>query len=67
MKEAVDDLDEGESFYVFQENGVGEYFYDCIVADIESLTIYAGVHRKKTGLSNVRQTFSLCNLLRHYS
>jgi hypothetical protein len=50
LKEAVDDLDEGKSFYDFQEHGVGEYFFDCIVADIESLIIFAGIHRKKSGL-----------------
>ena len=26
LKEAVDDLDEGELFYDFQEDGVGGYF-----------------------------------------
>ena len=50
LKEAVDDLDEGESFYDFQEDGVGGYFFDCIVSDIESLSLYAGIHRKKSGL-----------------
>ena len=39
LKEAVDDLNEGKSFYDFQANGAGEYFFDCIVADIESLII----------------------------
>ena len=50
LREAVDDLDEGKSFYDFQEHGVGEYFFDCIVADIESLILYAGIHRKKSDL-----------------
>ena len=67
LKEAVDDLDEGESFYDFQEDGVGGYFFDCIVSDIESLILYAGVHRKKIGsFSNVCQTISLCHLLQNY-
>lgn len=46
LKEAVDDLNEGRSFYDLQEQGVGDYFWDCIIADIESLIIYAGIHNK---------------------
>ena len=49
MEEAVDDLNEGRSFYDLQETGVGDYFWDCLIADIESLIIYAGIHRKKLG------------------
>ena len=49
LEEAVDDLNEGRSFYDFQETGVGDYFWDCLIADIESLIIYAGVHRRKLG------------------
>ena len=41
LEEAVDDLNEGRSFYDFQETGVGDYFWDCLIADIESLIIYA--------------------------
>jgi hypothetical protein len=50
LQEAVEDLNEGKSFYDLQEKGVGDYFWDCIVSDIESLIIYAGIHRKKLGL-----------------
>jgi len=50
LKEAVDDLNEGRSFYDLQESGVGDYFWDCLIADIESLIIYAGIHREKFGL-----------------
>jgi len=39
LKEAVDDLNEGKTFYDLQEQGVGDYFWDCIIADIESLII----------------------------
>ena len=46
LKEAVDDLNEGRSFYDLQEPGVGDYFWDCIIADIESLIIYAGTYVK---------------------
>ena len=47
MEEAVEDLNESRSFYDLQEIGVGDYFWDCLIADIESLIIYAGIHRKR--------------------
>ena len=50
LKEAIDDLNEGRSFYNHQESGVGDYFRDCLIADIESIIIYAGIHSKKFGL-----------------
>jgi len=43
MAEAVEDLNTGKAFYDLQEAGVGDYFWDCMIADIESLVIYAGV------------------------
>ena len=49
MEEAVDDLNKGRSFYDLQETGVGDYFWDSLISDIESLIIYAGIHRKKLG------------------
>ena len=53
LKEAVDDLDEGRSFYDLQELGIGDYFWDSLIADIESLIIYAGIHNKKFGLYRI--------------
>ncbi|MFH2064518.1 MAG: type II toxin-antitoxin system RelE/ParE family toxin [Pseudomonadota bacterium] len=50
LEEAVDDLEEGRSFYNLKEPGVGEYFWDCLISDIESLIICAGIHKKKFGL-----------------
>jgi hypothetical protein len=43
-------LDGGKAFYNLRELGVGEYFWDSLISDIESLIIYAGVHKKKFGL-----------------
>ena len=53
MDEAVEDLNEGRAFYDLQEARVGDYFWDCIIADIESLVIYAGIHRKKLGFHQI--------------
>jgi len=47
LKDAVNDLDEGKSFYDSKEKGVGDYFWDTLLSDIESLTVYAGIHIKK--------------------
>ena len=44
LAEAVSDLESGKQFYDQQEKGVGEYFWDSLISDIESLIIYAGVH-----------------------
>lgn len=49
LKEAIIDLEEGKSFYDQNEYGVGDYFWDSIISDIESLVIYAGIHNKKYG------------------
>jgi hypothetical protein len=43
-------LKEGKAFYEHQETGAGEYFWDCLISDIESLTLYAGIHRKRYSL-----------------
>ena len=50
LKEVSNDLNEGKKFYDQIEMGVGDYFWDSLVADIESLIIYAGIHNIKYGL-----------------
>ena len=50
LEEAVDDMNEGKSFYNLREIGVGEYFWDSLISDIGSLIIYAGTHKRKFGL-----------------
>jgi len=49
LREAAIDLSEGKDFYDQREMGVGDYFWDSLIADIESLVIYAGIHNKKYG------------------
>ena len=50
LKEATEDLKDAEEFYDSKELGVGTYFWDSLVSDIESLVIFAGIHNKKYGL-----------------
>jgi len=49
LLEAEADLEGGKLFYESQEQGIGEYFWDSLLSDIESLIIYAGVHTKVYG------------------
>lgn len=49
LNDAVKDIDDGKFFYDQKESGVGNYFRDSLLADIESLVIYAGIHNKKYG------------------
>ena len=48
-EEAVEDLEAGKAFYDEKEQGVGEYFIDCLLADLGSLRFYAGIHGKHFG------------------
>ncbi len=50
LTDAVDDLNYGRGFYDRKALGVGDYFWDSLIADIESLFIYGGMHSKKFSL-----------------
>lgn len=39
----------GFRFYELQAPGLGDYFLDSIYADIDSLKLYAGIHRRVLG------------------
>lgn len=43
------DLLAGFRFYERQNPGVGHYFLDSLIADIDSLVLHAGIHRKIDG------------------
>lgn len=46
---AETDLLEGYVFYEEQQAGIGEYFLDSLFADIDALTLFAGIHPKPDG------------------
>ena len=50
IEEVADDLKLAERFYEKQSKGLGKYFKDSIISDIESLWLYAGIHIKVFGL-----------------
>lgn len=49
LQEATQDLEQGRDFYRQQEWHIGDYFWDSLISDIESLYIYAGVHIEEEG------------------
>ena len=44
LRPAMNDLAIGRNFYDRQEDGVGDYFFDSLFAEIDSLAIYGGIH-----------------------
>jgi plasmid stabilization system protein ParE len=44
LRSAMEDLAAGRKFYDRQEAGVGDYFFDSLFAEIDSLALYGGIH-----------------------
>jgi|APSaa5957512622_1039677.scaffolds.fasta_scaffold90266_2 hypothetical protein len=44
LESAKIDLKEGFNFYEHQKEGLGYYFIDSLMSDIDSLNIFAGIH-----------------------
>jgi plasmid stabilization system protein ParE len=49
LSSAFNDLASGRDFYEQQGAGLGGYFLDSLFSDIDSLILYAGIHRKVLG------------------
>ena len=49
LRPALEDLVAGRQFYDRQGAGVGSYFFDSLFAEIDSLVLYAGIHRIQFG------------------
>lgn len=49
LETAKEDLRAGYWFYEYQSAGLGDYFLDCMQADVRSLQIYAGIHVRAEG------------------
>jgi plasmid stabilization system protein ParE len=45
LDSALEDLERGRAFYERQCEGLGAYFLDSLSSEIDSLVLYAGVHR----------------------
>ena len=46
LADAAEDMEAARDFYDTQEPGVGEYCVDSLLADIESLRLFSGIHPK---------------------
>ncbi len=49
LDRAAEDLEAGKLFYNEREWGIGDYFIDCLISDIASLRMYAGIHSSHFG------------------
>jgi len=49
LAEAAEDLEAGMAFYDAREPGIGRYFFDSLLSDIESLQIFGGIHSVRFG------------------
>ena len=49
LTSAFNDLAAGRGFYDKQGEGLGDYFFDSVFSDIDSLALYGGIHRKVFG------------------
>ena len=49
LTEAAEDIEAARDFYDAQQPGVGDYCADSLVADIESLALYHGIHHQQFG------------------
>jgi plasmid stabilization system protein ParE len=49
LRTAIEDLLDGKEFYNFQSPGVGDYFMDTVFSEIDSLSLYGGIHPKRFG------------------
>jgi hypothetical protein len=50
LEDAVVDLEAGRQFYDRMEAGVGDYFVQSMLADLERLNFLHGIHTKQFGL-----------------
>jgi|SRR5438105_13560110 len=44
LEDAAEDLELGRRFYESCEAGVGDYFTESILSDLDSLVLFAGIH-----------------------
>ena len=44
LEDAAEDMESGKRFYESRESGIGDYFVESILSDLDSLVLYAGIH-----------------------
>lgn len=59
--DAEEDLIDGYWFYERQSSNLGDYFRSCLIADIESLAYYGGIHTIEFGFHQaLSKRFPFC-------
>ncbi|RJX25445.1 MAG: type II toxin-antitoxin system RelE/ParE family toxin [Desulfurivibrio sp.] len=53
LSSALEDLSRGRLFYEKQAEGLGEYFFDSLFSDIDSLMLYGGIHPEFFGYHRI--------------
>jgi hypothetical protein len=51
LDSAAEDINAGRNFYDSREPGVGDYFEESILSDLDSLILYAGIHSVHFGFT----------------
>jgi plasmid stabilization system protein ParE len=49
LRSAFNDLAAGREFYERQGEGVGAYFFDSLFSEVDSLSVFGGIHGKTSG------------------
>ncbi len=49
LAEAARDLELGRDFYDVQQLGIGDYFVDSLLSELESLRLFHGIHSRHFG------------------
>ncbi len=44
LTSAIDDISQGRKFYDLQGDGLGDYFFDSLFSEVDSLLVFAGIH-----------------------
>jgi len=61
LRSALEDLATAREFYDSQSDGIGDYFFDALFTEIDSLTLYSGIHPIRFGYHRmVVQRFPFC-------
>ncbi len=50
LPEAIGDLELGVDFYESQAPGLGAYFLDSLISDLDSLELFGGIHAMDRGI-----------------
>jgi hypothetical protein len=62
LADAAADIEAARDFYEGQEQGVGEYCVDSLLADIESLGLFSGWRRRHAATAEFRELIDLCRV-----